>query len=92
MDLDDAGPVGALMIGLSAGSDSPKMTDIMESSRPIKSRITLRVIRCQKDSSSSAAWVVGGFVLLGDEFVVCSSMDSLMICSRPIVLGTRSRR
>jgi len=42
---------------LSRGSDSPKMTDNMDSSMPMRSLMMWRVICCQKDSVSSGSWV-----------------------------------
>jgi len=82
--------VGALLTGHSANNDSPKITDNIASSRPMNSRMTFRVIRCQKDSSSLAPWLAAVFDPSAACCPVCASTDSLMIRSRSTVLGARS--
>ena len=76
---------GSLPSIISAGSDSPKMTESKSSSIPMKSRMTLRVMRCQKVSLSSIA----GDPALKDSVVVLSSAflatESLTICSESAV-------
>ena len=70
---------------VSAGSDSPKMTESKSSSMPMKSRMTLRVMRRQKVSLSSIA----GDLALKDPVAVSSpaflATESLVMCSEPAV-------
>lgn len=91
-DLEEPNPEGGLASSLSVGSDSPKMMESRLSSIPIKSRMTLRVIRCQKDSLSSIA----GELALKDAVVASSpafpTVESLVICSRPAAPGVVAAR
>ena len=76
----------------SVGSDSPKMTESKWSSIPMRSRMNLRVRRCQKDSLSS---IVGELAPTGpavDSSPALSATESLMICSKPAVPGVISAR
>lgn len=91
-DFEEPDPEVGLPSSLSVGSDSPKMMESRSSSMPMKSRMTFRVMRCQKDSLSLIA---GELALKGS--VVASSpaflaTESLMICSRPAVPGVVSAR
>ena len=85
-DFEEPNFEGWLPSGVSAGSDSPKMTESKSSSIPMKSRMTLRVMRCQKVSLSSIA----GDPALKDPVVVSSSAfvatESLTRCSESAVL------
>lgn len=65
IDFEEAGPAEGFLAAadLSSTTLSPNMTESMESSMPMKSRITRRVTRCQKDSLSSGPallppWIV----------------------------------
>ena len=91
-DLAEPNPREGLPSSLSVGSDSPKMMESRSSSIPMKSRMTLRVMRCQKDSRSS---ITEELALKGP--VVASSpaflaTESLIVCSRPAGPGVVSAR
>ena len=91
-DLEEPKPEEGLPSSLSVERDSPQITDSRLSSIPMKSRMTLRVIRCQKDSLSSIA----GELALKGPFSASSPAfaptESLTICSWPAIPGIVSTR
>lgn len=92
IDFEEPNSEAGLPSGISMGSDSPKRTESRLSSIPIKSRMTLRVMRCQNDSLSSIAAELG----LKGPYVasspVFSATEPLVICSTQAVLGAVSGR
>ena len=83
---------GGLPSGLSIGSDSPKMTESRSSSIPIKSRMTLRVMRCQNDSLSSIADELAPKGPVITSSPVISATELLVVCSMRAVPGLVSAR
>lgn len=92
IDFEEPNSEAGLPSGISMGSDSPKRTESRLSSILIKSRMTLRVMRCQNDSLSSIAAELG----LKGPYVasspVFSATEPLVICSTQAVLGVVSGR
>ena len=86
----------------SSGRDSPKMTERVFSSRPIRSRITLLVIRCQNDSlgrSSSLLTVSGSSWITDSCLIITAAAASSCILDRisidpavPLILLIRRLR
>lgn len=91
-DFEEPKPEEVLSSGLCVERDSPQITDSKLSSIPMKSRMTLRVRRCQKDSLPSIADELplkGPFSTSSPAF---APTMSLTICSWPTLPGIVSAR
>ena len=83
---------GGLSSTLSVGSVSPRMTESRLSSIPMKSRINLRVMRCQNDSLPSISGELAVGVQLFDSSAELPVVGPLMVCSARAVPDLVSAR